>query len=93
MNSIGRGPAWSNSLFEDNAEFGLGMRLTLDKQNEYARELLHVEDLAKLLGADLVNELLNADQTNEAGIDAQRNRVVETQEETGRIRTTHAPRT
>ena len=39
-NREGRGPAWSNSLFEDNAEFGLGMRLTLDKQEEYARELL-----------------------------------------------------
>ncbi len=53
------------------------MRLTLDKQNEYARELLHVEEIAKLLGADLVNALLNADQSNEAGIDAQRNRVTE----------------
>ena len=40
MNSEGRGPAWSNSLFEDNAEFGLGMRLAIDKQNEYARELV-----------------------------------------------------
>ena len=40
VNNEGRGPAWSNSLFEDNAEFGLGMRLTLDKQSEYARELL-----------------------------------------------------
>jgi pyruvate-ferredoxin/flavodoxin oxidoreductase len=77
VDANGRGPAWSNSLFEDNAEFGLGMRLTLDKQNEYARELLHVEDLAKLLGEDLVSALLNADQVDEAGIDAQRNRVVE----------------
>ena len=39
-NDEGRGPAWSNSLFEDNAEFGLGMRLAVDKQNEYARELV-----------------------------------------------------
>ncbi len=73
----GRGPAWSNSLFEDNAEFGLGMRLTLDKQNEYARELLKVDSIAAALGADLVNALISADQSNEAGIDAQRGRVVE----------------
>jgi pyruvate-ferredoxin/flavodoxin oxidoreductase len=77
VDSFGRGPAWSNSLFEDNAEFGLGMRLTIDKQNEYARELLHVEDIARLLGPDLVNGILNAAQTDEAGIDAQRNRVAE----------------
>jgi pyruvate-ferredoxin/flavodoxin oxidoreductase len=77
VDANGRGPAWSNSLFEDNAEFGLGMRLTVDKQNEYARELLHVEDLAKLLGSELVSALLNADQADEAGIDAQRTRVVE----------------
>jgi pyruvate-ferredoxin/flavodoxin oxidoreductase len=73
----GRGPAWSNSLFEDNAEFGLGMRLTLDKQNEYARELLKADSIAAALGADLVNALISADQSNEAGIDAQRGRVVE----------------
>jgi pyruvate-ferredoxin/flavodoxin oxidoreductase len=77
VDSFGRGPAWSNSLFEDNAEFGLGMRLTVDKQNEYARELLHVDSIAKLLGPDLINGILGADQSNEAGIDAQRNRVVE----------------
>jgi pyruvate-ferredoxin/flavodoxin oxidoreductase len=75
--AAGRGPAWSNSLFEDNAEFGLGMRLTLDKQNEYARELLHVEDIARVLGPELINGILSADQTTEAGIDAQRNRVAE----------------
>jgi pyruvate-ferredoxin/flavodoxin oxidoreductase len=74
---FGRGPAWSNSLFEDNAEFGLGMRLTIDKQKEYAQELLHVDEIAKLVGADLVNNLLNAVQTDEAGIDAQRTRVTE----------------
>lgn len=77
VDSFGRGPAWSNSLFEDNAEFGLGMRLTVDKQNEYARELLKVDDIAKLLGADLVSALSNADQSDEAGIDAQRTRVGE----------------
>ena len=69
----GRGPAWSNSLFEDNAEFGLGMRLTLDKQTEYARELL--PQLASTVGEQLVDEILNADQSNDAGILAQRERV------------------
>ena len=71
----GRGPAWSNSLFEDNAEFGLGMRLTVDKQTEYARELL--TSFEKELGSELVNQLLNADQSNEEGIEAQRGRVAE----------------
>jgi len=75
VNKDGRGPAWSNSLFEDNAEFGLGMRLTIDKQNEYARELL--TQLASKLGQDLVDELLNADMSDEAGIQAQRARVAE----------------
>jgi pyruvate-ferredoxin/flavodoxin oxidoreductase len=69
----GRGPAWSNSLFEDNAEFGLGMRLTLDKRNEYSREL--VQQFKKELGQPLVEGLLNADQSDEAGIAAQRQRV------------------
>jgi len=71
----GRGPAWSNSLFEDNAEFGLGMRLTVDKQTEYARELLI--GFEKELGAELVNQLLNADQSNETGIESQRERVAQ----------------
>ena len=71
----GRGPAWSNSLFEDNAEFGLGMRLTVDRQTEFAHEL--VMRLAGKIGEDLVSELLNADQSNDAGINAQRARVVE----------------
>jgi pyruvate-ferredoxin/flavodoxin oxidoreductase len=73
-NRAGRGPAWSNSLFEDNAEFGLGMRLTLDKHGEYARELLR--QLADPIGETLVGELLEADQSSEAGIIAQRKRVV-----------------
>ncbi|WP_299431260.1 pyruvate:ferredoxin (flavodoxin) oxidoreductase [uncultured Meiothermus sp.] len=72
-NSEGRGPAWSNSLFEDNAEFGLGMRLSLDKQNQYALELL--TRLHQEVGAELAEALLNADQTDEAGIAAQRERV------------------
>ncbi len=72
-NKDGRGPAWSNSLFEDNAEFGLGMRLTVDKQTEYARELLPA--LSKELGSQLVDEILNADMSDEAGIEKQRERV------------------
>lgn len=71
----GRGPSWSNSLFEDNAEFGFGMRLTIDKQTEYAREL--VSKLANKIGKDLADELLNADQSDEAGLNAQRDRVAE----------------
>ncbi|MCZ7568277.1 MAG: pyruvate:ferredoxin (flavodoxin) oxidoreductase [Ardenticatenaceae bacterium] len=74
FNKQGRGPAWSNSLFEDNAEFGLGMRLTLDKQTEYAREL--VARLRDAIGPELVEGLLYADQSDEAGIEAQRQRVV-----------------
>jgi pyruvate-ferredoxin/flavodoxin oxidoreductase len=75
VNQDGRGPSWSNSLFEDNAEFGLGMRLTLDKQSEYVRELL--PHFASQIGEQLVSEILNADQTSEAGIQAQRSRVAE----------------
>jgi pyruvate-ferredoxin/flavodoxin oxidoreductase len=74
-NQQGRGPAWSNSLFEDNAEFGLGMRLAADKQAEYARILLTRQ--ASLLGDALVQALLAADQSSEAGIAAQRERVGE----------------
>jgi pyruvate-ferredoxin/flavodoxin oxidoreductase len=73
-NDQGRGPAWSNSLFEDNAEFGLGMRLALDKRLEYARELL--QDHAAGIGQELADALLNADQSDEAGIYEQRERVV-----------------
>jgi len=73
FNAEGRGPAWSNSLFEDNAEFGLGYRLTIDKHSEFARELL--QRLSGELGDDLVSALLNADQSTEAGIYGQRERV------------------
>jgi pyruvate-ferredoxin/flavodoxin oxidoreductase len=72
-NLDGRGPAWANSLFEDNAEFGLGFRLTIDKHLEYARELL--PQLSKKIGETLVDELLTADQSTETGILAQRKRV------------------
>jgi len=72
-NRAGRGPAWSNSLFEDNAEFGLGFRLCLDKQADFAREL--VGRCVERIGKDLARELLEADQSDEAGIAAQRERV------------------
>ncbi|MBP7022226.1 MAG: pyruvate:ferredoxin (flavodoxin) oxidoreductase [Planctomycetes bacterium] len=72
-NADGRGPAWSNSLFEDNAEFGLGYRLTLDKHNEFACELLQI--LAPQIGEDLVTAILTADQSTEKGIQEQRERV------------------
>ena len=75
FNREGRGPAWSNSLFEDNAEFGLGFRLTLDKQTEYAHELLLY--LAEDIGPGLVEALLGADQSTEDGIYQQRQRVEE----------------
>jgi pyruvate-ferredoxin/flavodoxin oxidoreductase len=72
-NPQGRGPAWSNSLFEDTAEFGLGFRLSLDSLAGQARSLLR--QLAGELGDTLVKELLEADQTTEADIEAQRQRV------------------
>jgi pyruvate-ferredoxin/flavodoxin oxidoreductase len=72
---FGRGPAWANSLFEDNAEFGLGMRLALDHEAAYAREL--VERLRDTIGSELATALLEADQSDEEGIAGQRERVVE----------------
>ena len=72
-NKEGRGPSWSNSLFEDNAEFGFGYRLTLDKHSEMAREL--VAKLAPQIGEELVQGLLNSDQSDESGIYDQRERV------------------
>ena len=72
-NAEGRGPAWANSLFEDNAEFGLGFRLSVDKQTEFARELLKSNSSA--LGDVLVEELLTSPQKDEAGIFEQRQRV------------------
>jgi pyruvate-ferredoxin/flavodoxin oxidoreductase len=73
INAEGNGPAWSNSLFEDNAEFGLGMRVTLDKHFEMAKEL--VEKMKSEIGDELAGELLHADQSNEKGINEQRDRV------------------
>jgi pyruvate-ferredoxin/flavodoxin oxidoreductase len=74
----GRGPAWSNSLFEDNAEFGLGMRLAVDKQTSYAKEL--VLQLRDVIGAELADAILNADQSDDQGIDEQRKRVAQLKE-------------
>jgi pyruvate-ferredoxin/flavodoxin oxidoreductase len=74
VNRDGRGPAWSNSLFEDNAEFGFGFRLALDQHLEQARALL--TRLAPQLGTTLVDELLQADAHGEAGLAVQRQRVV-----------------
>ena len=75
FNHEGRGPAWSNSLFEDNAEFGLGMRLAVDQQTKFAREL--VQRFSAQLGEEFAGALLNADQTIEAGVFEQRKRIVE----------------
>jgi pyruvate-ferredoxin/flavodoxin oxidoreductase len=74
-NEAGRGPAWSNSLFEDNAEFGLGMREALDAQNALARVLARAH--RDEIGGDLVDAVLSADQTGEAAVAAQRHRVAE----------------
>jgi len=71
----GRGPAWANSLFEDNAEFGLGFRVSLDKQQEFAGELL--QQLSQQIGRGLVIDILNARQRDEADIFDQRERVAE----------------
>ncbi len=73
VNAAGRGPAWSNSLFEDNAEFGLGMRLAADQLMAYAQQL--VRELASDIGGDLADALVNAGQRDEAGIAEQRRRV------------------
>ena len=72
-NAQGRGPAWNNSLFEDNAEFGLGMRVALDTQHQHACDLL--EQLKQHLDVDFIHQLISADQTEETGIEQQRLRV------------------
>jgi pyruvate-ferredoxin/flavodoxin oxidoreductase len=73
QNADGRGPAWANSLFEDNAEFGLGYRVSMDKQRDFAIELL--KKLSPELGDDFVQSLLESDQRDEASIYEQRERV------------------
>ncbi len=74
-NQDGRGPAWSNSLFEDNAEFGYGMRLALDQQKKMAINIL--EELKDEIGDTLVEEIINAEQNSEIEIQKQRERVKE----------------
>jgi pyruvate-ferredoxin/flavodoxin oxidoreductase len=73
-NAAGRGPTWNNSLFEDTAEFGFGMRLALDAHIQQAQRLLR--GFAGQIGNNLITELLNADQSTEVGIASQRDRVV-----------------
>jgi pyruvate-ferredoxin/flavodoxin oxidoreductase len=89
-NRDGRGPAWSNSLFEDNAEFGFGFRLALDAHLAAARAL--VERLAPQLGDGLAGDLLTADQTSEPGIAAQRERVAALRQKLGTLKTPEAAR-
>ena len=87
-NSDGRGPAWANSLFEDNAEFGLGMRLAVDAEEAQARSL--VAALAAEIGEGLADSLLAADQRDEAGIAAQRGRVAQLKEQLEKVETDQA---
>jgi len=84
INREGRGPAWSNSLFEDNAEFGLGMRLSLDHQHNYAKHL--VESFREVIGDTLADGLLNGDNSTQEGINAKRELVAELKRKLG----THA---
>jgi pyruvate-ferredoxin/flavodoxin oxidoreductase len=87
-NTEGRGPAWSNSLFEDNAEFGLGMRVAIDQQAEQANALLN--QLREPLGNNIVEAILHADQSDETGIYAQRQRIVELKQRLHLLSETHA---
>ncbi|HTR66947.1 MAG TPA: 4Fe-4S dicluster domain-containing protein, partial [Terriglobales bacterium] len=87
-NADGRGPAWSNSLFEDNAEFGLGFRVSIDKQTEFARELLR--RLAEEVGGALAAAILASPQKDEADIYEQRERVVALKEKLRKLNSTDA---
>jgi len=89
-NADGRGPAWSNSLFEDNAEFGLGYRMALDKHNQHATEIL--QTLASAVGEELVAGILCADQSTETGIKAQRERIAILQDKLTTLGTAQAKR-
>jgi pyruvate-ferredoxin/flavodoxin oxidoreductase len=89
-NRDGRGPAWSNSLFEDNAEFGFGFRLALDAHVASARRL--TQELASKIGDGLATALLDADQSSEAGIAAQRERVVALRQKLGAMKSDEARR-
>ncbi len=83
-NAQGRGPAWSNSLFEDNAEFGLGFRLAVNQQMTFAKELL--KSLEDKIGTKLVDQILTANQEDEAGIYEQRERIEELKKKVGKSR-------
>jgi pyruvate-ferredoxin/flavodoxin oxidoreductase len=82
-NSDGRGPAWANSLFEDNAEFGLGIRMGLDAEERAARVLLRL--LAGAVGTKLATSVLEADQDDEEGVFSQRGRVARLKDELARL--------
>jgi pyruvate-ferredoxin/flavodoxin oxidoreductase len=86
----GRGPAWSNSLFEDNAEFGLGMRLALDRRRDHARGLVNA--LAGELGDDLAQALLGADPVTAAEFEARRAQVVARRRRLGALQDPRARR-
>ncbi len=88
VNHAGRGPTWSNSLFEDNAEFGLGMRLAVDKKMQFAREL--TAQANGQIGDILVKGLLEGDQSSETGIEEQRRRVAELKQKLGGLKTPEA---
>ncbi len=83
QDSDGRGPAWANSLFEDNAEFGFGIRLATDRHADAAWELLR--SLAPEIGDTLVREMLETDQATEAGIARQRQLVTELRGKLGQL--------
>jgi len=87
-NDEGRGPAWSNSLFEDNAEFGLGFKTTQEKQREFASELL--TELSEKIGADLVKKIIKSKQDSEKEIAAQRKRIEEVKVKVAKIKTSPA---
>ncbi|TPW17827.1 MAG: putative pyruvate-flavodoxin oxidoreductase, partial [bacterium] len=88
MNRDGRGPAWSNSLFEDNAEYGLGMRLAIENHHAHAVGLL--KGFAPRLGDDLVTSILTANQKDEIGVDAQRERVTAVRKKLASLKTLEA---
>ncbi|MGK7952118.1 MAG: pyruvate:ferredoxin (flavodoxin) oxidoreductase [Xenococcaceae cyanobacterium] len=88
QNAEGRGPAWSNSLFEDNAEFGLGFRIAIDKHAEFAAELL--KSLASEIGEELATSILTAEQKTEADIYEQREKVAQLKQSLDRLLSSQA---
>lgn len=88
MNEDGCGPAWANSLFEDNAEFGLGIKLAYDKKTEIAKNYL--ASIRDLMGDELADQILNADQSDETGIRNQRERINELRKRLASLNTNEA---